>query len=402
MKVVIVGFGVVGSGVAEVLRDNAQAIAQRCKETVELGYIVDLREPPAPWTPYWKRDFSEALDDPAVGVVVEAIGGLHPAYEFTKEALASGRHVVTSNKELVANFGAELTAFAAAHGVNYLFEASVGGGIPLLGPLMRYLGAERVTDLWGILNGTTNFIMTRMNEEEMSFPDALALAQKNGYAEANPAADVEGHDACRKTAILASLLTGKRVLPQDVATEGITALTAEDVAAAEALGCAIKLLCRVRLGAQSVFAEVAPALIPVSSPLAAVGGVFNAVLVRGAHLGDAMFYGRGAGKLPTANAVVSDIVEAVEDGGHLPYFDWSGEPASVEDASQHPCVWMLRAAAEDAESISEIFGAAQKARVGEETVFLTMRLTAARMRSLFAEAARRGVTVHSALRVAEF
>jgi homoserine dehydrogenase len=402
MKVVIVGFGVVGSGVAEVLRDNAAAIARRCKTAVELGYIVDLRRPTEEWVPYWTPDFATALADPEVGIVVEAIGGLHPAYDFTKAALESGRAVVTSNKELVATLGTELLAVAKEHDTNYFFEASVGGGIPLLHPLARLLGTEEITAITGILNGTTNFIMTRMNEDSMSFEDALALAQKNGYAEADPTADIEGHDACRKTAILASLLTHCHVSPEDVYTEGITKLTGEDAAAASASGYAIKLLGQVRRGSDGLLAQVTPALVPAKSPLGVTSDVFNAVLVHGTHLGDAMFYGRGAGKLPTANAVVSDVVEAVCERTHLDLFDWEKAPVALRDASAVEFHWMIRMAKEDAHAAAEAFGAKASARnVGEEAVLFTMKLSMECLARLRREAAAQGVEVRSALRVLE-
>ena len=402
MKVAIVGFGVVGSGVAEVLRDNAEAIRRRCGFPLELGYIVDLRCPTGEWAKYWTTDFGTVLSDPDVGVVAEAIGGLHPAYDFTKAARESGRHVVTSNTELVSALGTELLAAAKAHNVNYFFEASVGGGIPLLQPLARLLGTERITDVAGILNGTTNFIMTRMNEDRMSFDDALALAQKNGYAEADPSADIEGHDACRKTAILASLLLGRHVSPEDVYTEGITKLTARDAAAAAAHGLAIKLLGQIRLRGEEVSAQVTPALVSEKSPLGVTKDVFNAVQARGVHLGDAMFYGRGAGKLPTANAVVSDLVEAVCAGGHCSFFDWEKGPACVKNAAMEEFIWMLRVPKEDAEPAAELFGTQTNGKDTDgEAVLFTMKLSAARVYKLRSQAQARGVEIRSALRVFE-
>ncbi len=402
MKVAIVGFGIVGSGVAVVLRDNAAAIEKRCGQKIELGYVVDLREPAEEWKPYWTKNFEDAIADPEVGAVVEAIGGVHPAYDFSKRALETGRHVVTSNKQLVSECGAELHRIAREHNVSYLFEASVGGGIPLIGPLARNLGTETITDLWGILNGTTNFIMACMNDQGMSFEDALKLAQKNGYAEADPTADIEGIDACRKPSILASMLAKKTVAPDRIATEGVSRLESGDVAAAAALGCEIKLICRVHREGEAVCASVAPALVPSSNPLALVDGVNNAVLIRGVHLGDAMLYGRGAGSLPTANAMVSDVVEAFEYGKHMPHFAWSDEPAETLNADTVPCVWMIRCASEDTESLSEIFGATLRTHVGDEAVLLTMRLSHERLRALGAEAVNHGFVVRSAVRMAEF
>jgi len=403
MKVAVVGFGVVGSGVAEVLRDNAAAIEKRCGFPVELGYIVDLREPAAEWKALWCKDLDSVLADSDVGVVVEAIGGLHPAYDFTKAALNAGKHVVSSNKELVATLGTDLLETAKANNVNYYFEAAVGGGIPLLQPVARLLGTEEITDVIGILNGTTNFIMTRMNEDKMTFADALSLAQKNGYAEADPTADIEGHDACRKTAILASIIGGHHVAPNEVYTEGITKLTAEDTAAASAAGCVIKLLGQVRATEKGTLAQVTPMLVPADSPIGVTKDVFNAAFVRGTHLGDAMFYGRGAGKLPTANAVVSDVVEAVTAGGYNGVFSWDDGANGLCDALEAPFVWMLRVNHEDSESASEIFGAQPMNKsVGAESILFTMKMSYNELNSLKNEAEARGVKVLSALRMLDF
>lgn len=246
-KIAIIGFGTVGSGVAEVFYKNRPAIERKAGARLDVKYIVDIKSlEGTPYAEKWTKDFQQVVDDPEVGVVVETIGGLMPAYDFSKRALRAGKHVVTSNKELVATHGAELLRIAEEHNVNYLFEASVGGGIPLIHPLYQCLGAGDITEVAGILNGTTNFIMTRMFEDQMSFEEALKLAQKNGYAEANPAADVEGKDACRKICILSSIVYGKHVYPDEVHTEGITKITLNDVQSASAAGYAVRLIGRVK------------------------------------------------------------------------------------------------------------------------------------------------------------
>jgi homoserine dehydrogenase len=360
---------------------------------------VDLRCPKEPWAQYWTKDFNDVLADPEIGVVVECIGGTHPAYDYTMAAIESGRHVVTSNKELVSTHGAEILATAKKHDVSYLFEASVGGGIPLLGPIARFLSHEDITGVYGILNGTTNFIMTRMEEDGIPFADAVALAQKNGYAEADPTADIEGIDACRKTAILASMLTKKTVLPQDIVTEGITKLTAEDAAAANAAGFALKLVCRITKNGERVGACVTPALVPRACPLFGVRDVFNGVLITGAHLGDTFFYGRGAGKLPTASAVVSDVVEAIDHKGHIPYFDWSEERAEIDDATLDEAYWILRAAPEDVNALDDIFALRRRFTSGGEAVVITPAMTKPKFDALAEKAAARGVKIRSVLHV---
>ncbi|MCL2107612.1 MAG: homoserine dehydrogenase, partial [Oscillospiraceae bacterium] len=325
MKLAIMGYGVVGSGVAQVLAKNHESIAARSMQPdLHLKYILDIRDfPDDPFGHLVIRDFQVILNDPEVGIVVETMGGLRPAYDFVLACLKAGKSVVTSNKELVAAKGCELIHAAREHNVNFLFEASVGGGIPILRPLSQCLAANEINEVAGILNGTTNFILTRMIEDAMPFDAALRLAQENGYAEKDPTADVEGHDACRKICILAALAFGRHVYPEQVRTEGISGLTPEDVANAEAFGCAIKLLGRAkRLPDGRVTATVAPALVPHSCLLSCVSDVYNAIMVRGDFIGDVVFYGRGAGKLPTASAVVADVIDCGKHVALRKFFCW--------------------------------------------------------------------------------
>lgn len=312
MKIAIMGFGVVGSGVGEIVLKNQKGIAVKCGENVEIAHILDLRDFPESEFKCFTKDFNDILSDPEVGIVVETMGGVNPAYKFTKELLLAGKHVITSNKELVAAHGAELLSIAEQKNINYLFEASVGGGIPIIRPLYSCLTAGIITDVIGILNGTTNYILTQMFQSGVSFENALCDAQKKGYAEKDPTADIEGLDTCRKIAILSSLAYGKAIDSSKVETEGITNITAEDVAYAEKAGYSIKLIGYSSREGKNVYAAVFPAFVSKQNPLSSINDVFNGIVVKGDDLGDVMFYGRGAGKLPTANAVVSDIIDAVK------------------------------------------------------------------------------------------
>lgn len=312
MKIAIMGFGVVGSGVGEIVLKNQKGIAVKCGENVEIAHILDLRDFPESEFKCFTKDFSDILSDPEVGIVVETMGGVNPAYKFTKELLLAGKHVITSNKELVAAHGAELLSIAEQKNINYLFEASVGGGIPIIRPLYSCLTAGIITDVIGILNGTTNYILTQMFQSGVSFENALCDAQKKGYAEKDPTADIEGLDTCRKIAILSSLAYGKAIDSSKVETEGITNITAADVAYAEKAGYSIKLIGYSSREGKNVYAAVFPAFVSKQNPLSSINDVFNGIVVKGDDLGDVMFYGRGAGKLPTANAVVSDIIDAVK------------------------------------------------------------------------------------------
>lgn len=323
----VLGYGTVGSGVVELIDMNATKISAKLEQELKVKYILDIRKfPDSPYADRFVDDFSVIENDPEVKVVAEVIGGINPAYDFTVRALRAGKSVVTSNKELVAQKGYELLKIAKENNVNYFFEASVGGGIPLIRPMHRCMSANEITEFYGILNGTTNFILTKMIEDSMSFADALKLAQKLGYAEANPAADVEGIDACRKMCILSSLAFGSHVYPKDVYAQGIDKITLDDVSIAAQAGYAIKLIGQAKKaqdGRISVF--VSPALVPNDNMLAGVKDVFNGVLLKGNAVGDVFLYGRGAGKLPTASAVVADILDAAKHFEFLKGWGWQDE-----------------------------------------------------------------------------
>ena len=348
--VAILGHGVVGSGVAEVLRKNRDSIAHKAGEEIRIKRILDLREfPDLPYAELFTKDFQDILKDPDIRIVVETMGGLHPAYDFVKSCLLAGKSVVTSNKELVAAKGDELLEIAKENNLNFLFEASVGGGIPILRPIDQCLAANEVYEIAGILNGTTNFMLSKMIEDGMSFEDALALAQKLGYAERNPAADVEGHDACRKICILASLAFGKHVYPEQIHTEGITHISREDVKYAAASHRVIKLIGRaVKRGDGHLYGIVAPMMINQSSLLADVRDVFNGIMVRGDAIGDVMFYGQGAGKLPTASAVVADVIDEVKHLKARKYLFWErGSEDYVVDYTEGQTAVFVRLKAAD-------------------------------------------------------
>ncbi len=330
MKVALMGHGVVGSGVAEILLEKKESLAEKAGSLLELVKILDLRDfPQLSYQELFTKDFSEIESDDSVSIVVEAMGGLHPAYEYVKSCLEKGKSVVTSNKELVAEKGAELLAVAKEKNVNFFFEASVGGGIPVIRPMHLCLAANELKTVYGILNGTTNFILTKMIREQMSFEKALSIAQELGYAEKDPTADVEGIDACRKICILASIACKKHIYPKDVYAEGITKITAEDVAYASAAGYVVKLIGQAKLGKEQHQVMVTPALVPVDHQLSGVDDVFNAVLIEGDCTGDVMFYGKGAGKMPTASAVVADVVHAAKMPGTSLSLTWEDSTASV-------------------------------------------------------------------------
>ena len=340
----IMGFGTVGGGVADVLRMNSAAIAEKLGEPLNLKYILDVRDLSA--TPYADKavkDFSILENDPELDVVVESIGGAKIALEFTRRCLLAGKHVVTSNKELVAAHGRELLEIAREKNVNYLFEASVGGGIPVLRPLFQCLAGNQIQEIAGILNGTTNYILTRMVKDGATFADALKGAQDKGYAEADPTADVEGLDAGRKICILSDLSWGREVRPEAISVRGISAIDLRDVAIASGAGYRVKLLGRAMKledGRQAAF--VAPHLVPESSPLANVDDVFNAIMIRGNAVGDVMFYGRGAGDLPTASAVMGDVLDALEHREKRRNLGWNGDAALVDLETELPLYWYLR------------------------------------------------------------
>ncbi len=365
-KIAVLGHGVVGSGVAELLQMNHDSIAGKAGEEIEIKKILDLRDFfDLPYSNKFTKNFDEILNDDEISVVVEVMGGLHPAYDYVKAVLCSGKSAVTSNKELVAEKGAELLSIAKENNVNFFFEASVGGGIPIIRPMHMCLAANHIGEIAGILNGTTNFILTRMIHDQMPFDQALKLAQELGYAERNPAADIEGLDACRKICILASLAFGRHVYPKFVYTEGITEITLEDIAYAENWGGVVKLIgCAKQLEGGKLFIMVSPALIRKDSQLASIEDVFNGILVRGDATGDVVFYGKGAGKLPTASAVVADVIDAVKATATSASLSWSDSSENyVADPKERPLKFYLRCEAEDPASVKnalmERFGCVQ-------------------------------------------
>lgn len=362
MQVAVLGCGVVGRGTVEFLMTNAERITARTGCPITVKYILERRElEDFPYADKIVRDFEVIVNDPEVDVVIEAMGGSHPAEEFSLRALKAGKHVVTSNKEVVANFGVSLLEAAAENGVQYLFEASVGGGIPVLRPLGEDLAGNEIDSIAGILNGTTNFILTAMFEEGKPFEEALADAKLRGYAEQNPAADIEGLDACRKIAILTAVATGKLVRVDSIHTEGITKIRAEDVAAAEGLGYAIKLLGRMlRTSLGDLFLMVAPFLVPVSSPLYPISGVFNGVLVHGNFVDDVLFFGRGAGAEPTASAMVADVLHlAMRGAPSLPVRWTAATEGDVTDFSHFTCRRYVSLSGVDRNAAEIFFGDAE-------------------------------------------
>lgn len=377
-KIALLGYGTIGSGVAEVLRINKESIAKKAGDQIEIKYILDLRKFPGdPNEDKIVHDYDVILNDSEIAVVVEAMGGVEPAYTFTKNALLAGKSVATSNKALVAKHGAELIALAGEKNLNFLFEASVGGGIPIIRPLISCLTADVVEEITGILNGTTNYMMTKMSEEGSEFEDVLKDAQQKGYAEADPTADIEGHDACRKIAILTSLVSGQQVDFEDIHCEGITKISATDIKYAKALGRSIKLLASSRLVDGKYCALVAPFMLPVEHPLYPVSEVFNAVFVHGNVLGDAMFYGSGAGKLPTASAVVADIVDIVKHTGKHVWIDWEQEKLELADYKDAEYRFFVRTGA-DRNAVEAAFGAVSYVEAVDglkETAFVTEQMS---------------------------
>lgn len=351
MKIAVMGFGVVGSGVGEIISNSPDSLKKRCGEEIEITKILDLRDFPDSKFKCFTKNFEDILNDDEIGIVVEVMGGTNPAYDFTKRLLMAGKHVVTSNKELVAKHGTELLDIAKENNINYLFEASVGGGIPIIRPLYSSLVSNELTDVTGILNGTTNYILTQMIKEGASFETALSGAQANGYAEKDPTADVEGHDTCRKIAILASLAFGRYVDSEEIQTEGITKITLEDVAYAAELGSVIKLVGMAQRTDDGVFARVCPAILKKDHPLGGIDDVFNGILVRGDGLGDVMFYGRGAGSLPTASAVVSDVIEIVKHKDSHILLGWQeGKEGYLKNADEQMFRYYVRVAGAQAKS----------------------------------------------------
>ena len=360
IKAAIMGYGTIGSGTAEILESNRDRIAAQAGQEIQLKYVLDLRDfPDSPVADKIIHDFKVIEEDEEVRIVVETMGGLNPAYPFVKACLLAGKNVVTSNKALVAAHGTELLSIARKKHVNFFFEASVGGGIPIIRPLYRCLMGEHIEEITGILNGTTNFILTKMDREGDSFENALALAQKLGYAERNPEADVEGYDTCRKIAILTAMATGKEVDYEDIYTEGITKITPADMEYAKELGMTIKLLATSRRIGDSFYAMVAPFLVGQSSPLYSVNDVFNAVFVHGNVLGDAMFYGSGAGKLPTASAVVADVVDEAKHLHRNIMTNWSSYALKLMDMDEVEGRFFVRVSDTTMDEVEKAFGDVQ-------------------------------------------
>ena len=377
MKIAVMGYGTIGSGVVEVLRINKEKIAQRAGEPVEVKYILDLREFPGdPMEDAIIHDYQTIVNDPEIGIVVETMGGVEPAYTFVKAMLETGKHVATSNKNLVAAKGAELIQIARDHNVNFQFEASVGGGIPIIRPLNKCLTADEIEEITGILNGTTNYMMTKMADEGADFDEVLKDAQAKGYAEKDPTADIEGHDPCRKIAILTSLVSGKQVDFEDIHCEGITKITATDFKYAQVMNRSIKLLASSRRVGGSYSCMVAPFMLSCDHPLCGVNGVFNGIFVHGNVLGDAMFYGSGAGKLPTASAVVADVVDMTKHKNTNIYIDWSPEKIELVDAKDSRNSFFVRTSA-GKDEIEKNFGCVKfvDAGIEGETGFTTEEMS---------------------------
>ena len=378
MNVAILGFGVVGSGVAEVISQNAEHIKENSNVSLKVTKILDIRDfPESEFAPLLTKSFDDILNDDSIDIVCETMGGVTPAFDFVSACLKKGKHVVSSNKELVATRGFELLETARENNVNFLFEASVGGGIPIIRPLSRCLAGNNVNEVAGILNGTSNFILTKMIVDGMSFSDALKLAQDKGYAEKDPTADVEGLDAMRKICILASLCFGTHVYPKGIYTEGISKVTLEDVAYAESCDSVIKLIARAKkLSENKITVMVTPCFVKNSSMLSGVSGVFNACLVRGDMTGDVLMYGKGAGKLATASAVVGDVIDCASNNKERKFFGWADEkPDFVASYLENETAFYVRATDAGKAEIEKVFGAVEYLRrenqPENETAFVT-------------------------------
>lgn len=384
INIAVLGYGTVGSGVVEVIHTNHESIAKKARQEIAIKYVLDLRDfPDDPIQEKIVHDFNIILKDEEIKIVVEVMGGVEPAYTFVKSALEHGKSVVTSNKELVAKHGSELIALAKEKNLNFLFEASVGGGIPIIRPLNQSLTADEICEITGILNGTTNYILTKMRVDGSNFDEVLKEAQELGYAERNPAADIEGYDTCRKIAILSSLAFGSQVDYEDVYTEGITKITAKDILFADRSGYSIKLFGTSKKIDGKIYIMVAPAMITEDNPLYSVNGVYNGIFVKGNVLGDIMFYGSGAGKLPTASAVVSDVVDEVKHIGTNILTTWSNkklELANIKDSKKRFFIRIEGNCSERIAEIRRVFGTVhtiELPEIKEEFAFLTEELSEA-------------------------
>ncbi len=371
IKIAVLGYGTVGSGVVEVIEKNKDMVNKKAGEELSIKYILDLRDFPGdPYESKVVHDYQTIVNDPEIQIICETMGGTGAAYEFTKQALQVGKSVCTSNKELVAAHGPELLTMAKEHKCNYLFEASVGGGIPIIRPLNYSLTAEKIESITGILNGTTNYILSKMEKEGADFDAVLKRAQEKGYAERNPEADVEGYDACRKIAILSSLMLGENVDYRKVYTEGITKITATDFAYAKEMDMSIKLLAMSKEVGDETLAMVAPFMISADHPLHMVNGVFNAVFVHGNMLGDSMYYGKGAGKLPTASAVVSDVIDCARHIGKVIMCFWDATDAKLMNVEEAENKFFFRVKSGNGEKVKAVFGEVKSVKLsgmdGEE------------------------------------
>lgn len=384
INIAVLGYGTVGSGVVEVINTNHDSINKKAGEEINIKYVLDLRDfPEDPIQEKIVHDYEVIVNDPEIQIVVEVMGGIKPSYTFVKRALESGKSVCTSNKELVAKHGLELLKIARDKDINFLFEASCGGGIPIIRPLNSSLTADEIDEITGILNGTTNYILSEMSTKGSEFEDVLKDAQEKGYAELNPEADVEGYDACRKIAILSSLAFGRHVNYEDIYTEGITEITAADIKYAKKLETSIKLLATSKKVGNGFYAMVSPVMINASNPLFSVNGVFNAIFVHGNVLGDAMFYGSGAGKLPTASAVVADVVDSAKHLHRNIMMNWSSKKLNLVDISQVEGRFFVRIKGTKVRRIEEVnhrFGQVQTIELPDEPdefAFITPTMTEA-------------------------
>ncbi|EDO57964.1 homoserine dehydrogenase [Clostridium sp. BIOML-A1] len=402
VNIAVLGYGTVGSGVVEVINTNHEIINKRAGEEINIKYVLDLRDFPGdPVQQILTHDFNDILNDDEVKVVVEVMGGINPAYTFVKQCLAAGKSVATSNKELVASHGPELLAIAKENNVNFLFEASVGGGIPIIRPLNTSITADEVTEITGILNGTTNYILTKMDQEGASYDEVLKQAQDLGYAERNPEADVEGGDACRKIAILTSIVYGKHLDYTKIHTEGITKISTEDFKYADALGVSIKLVGTTKKEGDTLYSFVAPMMLDENHPLSGIHDVFNGIFVHGNVVDDIMFYGRGAGKLPTASAVVSDVVDEVKHMGKNIMASWDAEPLPIGDFRDAVNRFFVRVSADSItkEEVQKLFGDVTYVTaegIDGELAFITSAMT----EGSFADAIAKIDKIYSIIRVA--
>lgn len=403
MKIAILGYGNIGSGVAEVLHRNYDYVAKKAGREIDVKYVLDLRDFPGdPLEKCVVHDIQTIVEDSEISIVVETMGGVRPAYDFVKQCLEKGKSVVTSNKELVAEHGAELMELAEKQGANFLFEASVGGGIPIIRPLNQSVTSDEIYEITGILNGTTNFMLTRMGKDGVTFDEILKKAQELGYAERNPEADIEGKDACRKIAILSSLAFGANVEAMDVHTEGITTISDIDMRYASNLGMAIKLFATSRMEKdRRVFAMVAPVLVKPEHPLYHVDDVMNGILVRGDVIGDLMFYGAGAGKLPTASAVVADVIDEACNMDRSIMRRWTKEKLQLEAFNTCKNAFFVRIkgnTSENKQKVKEIFGVETYMELPEldEFGFLTEEME----EGIFEEKAKKVESVLNRIRIA--